>query len=413
MTCTARRIGDSYFLAWGQGIVFEFHHLKDHGDGLAAELSITQDGFLAHWGRLTLSSAIARSTAVKAASETRPGYPWRKLVDESCHQVQALHRQGVPASPLEPKAPEPGQWLVEGLVPTGETTIVFGDGGTGKSLFALAFAVCGLLGHPLGPWRVGPVTRVLYLDWESSRRDHETRLWGLLGPLEPLAAGTLLYRPMVRPVAEEAAELRAVVAQHAIDLIICDSLGPACGADPETAGAATAAMTALRSCAPATRLVVAHVSKSEADRQYGASRPFGSVYVANLARSVIEAKRNESLDEREFTLTLTHTKSNTGPKRGQTAVRWLWDDAGYISIVTGEPDSARAPLPKRILLQLREGAQTVHQLAEALGVGKDVVRVRLNDLQTVHKVVRLSDFKGGKAKENQWGLLDANRTPQP
>ncbi len=408
---TVRRIGDSYFVAWEQGIIFEFHHLKDHSDGLAGELSITQDGFLCHWGRLTLASSVARAAAAKAALEAKPGQPWRKMVDASCHEVVLAARQGQPATPLEARKPEPGRWLVDGLVPVGETSILFGDGGSGKSLFALAFALCGLTGTPLGFWHVGPVKRVLYLDWEASRSDHEERLWGLAGPMEPIPEGSILYRPMVRPVAEEASELRAMVAKHQVDLVICDSLGPACGAEPETAGAATAALNALRSCAPATRLVIAHVSKSEADRQQGHSRPFGSVYVYNLARSVIEARRADTTDDREFTLTLTHTKANNGPKRPQAAIRWVWDDEGYISIAKGEPDLARAPLTAQLKAALERGSMSVHQLHEATGAAEEQIRARLNDKRNANTFQRLSVHPGGKGKEVLWGLRDSRVHP--
>lgn len=410
---TLQKIGDSYFVGWGQGIVFEFHHLKDHSDGLSGELSITQEGFLAHWGRLSLASSIARGGAAKSALESKPGLPWRTMVDESCHRVVTATRLGAPVSPLEAKPPATDKWLVDGLVPVGDTTIVFGDGGSGKSLFALAFGVCALLGVPLGFWRVGPVQKILYLDWESSRSDHEERLWGLTGPLSPIPEGSILYRPMVRPAAEEASELRALVARHSVDLVICDSLGPACGAEPETAGAATAALNALRSCAPATRLVIAHVSKAEADRTQGHSRPFGSVYVYNLARSVIEAKRGDTTDEREFTLTLTHTKANKGPRRPQTALRWLFDPEGYITIRKGDPEMARAPIATRILAQLRSGAQTAQDIASELGVDDRAVRARLGELAKAHKVQNLTALPGGKGQKNLWGLLDVTARTEP
>ena len=397
-----QQLGDTYVVAWPTGITFEFKHLKDHSDGVMAELKVTAEGFLAYWGRLTLASSRGRAEAVKACAGAKGGLPWRKWIDEACLLVDQARAAGSPATPLEPKAPEPGRWLVDGLVPVGETTILFGDGGSGKSL---------LTGLPLGFWHVGPVRKVLYLDWESSRTDHEARLWGLLGPQTTIPEGAILYRPMTRSAAEEAPELRAAVAQHQVDLVICDSLGPACGAEPETAGAATAALTALRSCAPATRLVIAHVSKAEADRTQGHSRPFGSVYVYNLARSVIEARRGDTTEEREFTLTLTHTKSNTGPKRPQSAVRWLFDDEGYISIRKGDPDLARAPATAQIRAALRGGGLSVHQLHEETGLPKDQIRARLNDPRNANTFVRLSVHPGGKAKEPLWGLIDREHTP--
>jgi DNA-binding NarL/FixJ family response regulator len=218
--------------------------------------------------------------------------------------------------------------------------------------------------------------------------------------------GSILYRAMTRPLVDEAAEVRALVAKHQVDLVICDSLGPACGADPETAGAATGALTALRSLAPASRLVIAHVSKAEADRQYGTARPFGSVYVYNLARSVVEARRNDSPDQGEFTCTFTHTKSNTGPRQGQTAVRWVFSEEGYILARKGEPDMARAPLRMQIKDALRAGKKTVQELAEELHRSETEIRVRLNEMEKRTEVVRLTVHQGGRANKVPWGLAE-------
>src|SRR3989442_2622213 len=116
---------------------------------------------------------------------------------------------------------------------------------------------------------------------------------------------------MTRALADEAPQLRADVARHGVELVIVDSLAPACGAEPEGADAAIRAMNALRSFAGTTRLVIAHVSKLAADQPKGATRPYGSVFVRNLARSAWELRRSDEADE-ELVVAAYHRKRNEG-----------------------------------------------------------------------------------------------------
>ena len=105
--------------------------------------------------------------------------------------------------------------------------------------------------------------------------------------------------------------IRAEVARIKPVLVTADSLGPACGAEPESADAAIRTLNALRSITPA-KLVIAHVSKVMAD-QRGAARPFGSVFVQNLPRNVWELRKGEDEEtENILTVGLYHRKSNLG-----------------------------------------------------------------------------------------------------
>jgi hypothetical protein len=66
------------------------------------------------------------------------------------------------------KPPEPVDWLVEGLIAAPDITVLYGDGGTSKSLFQQALAVAVVQGHEnfLG-LKLGRKGRVLYIDEEN------------------------------------------------------------------------------------------------------------------------------------------------------------------------------------------------------------------------------------------------------
>lgn len=73
------------------------------------------------------------------------------------------------------KKPEPIRWIAEGLIPCGETTLLYGDGGTGKTLLAHQLAIClaagiAWLGLPVTPCRV--MCFFCEDSWEELERRH-------------------------------------------------------------------------------------------------------------------------------------------------------------------------------------------------------------------------------------------------
>lgn len=400
-------VGDSYYVTTDE-VVLEFAQLREHSDGMTAEVTITLTvSGHQHWGRVSLASAVSRSSYIKALG----AHDCKRLprdFDTACFAVVRRERQGQPPQPLVATPATAEQWLVQGIIPRGETSVVYGDGGAGKSLFALGLACAGLTGQPLGRslrWLVSPLTAVLYCDWESQRADHEARLWGLVrlhGTGEPITG--IYHKAMSRPLTDMISSIRRDVADVKADLVIIDSLGPASGAEPESPDAAVRTMNALRSLGSATRLVIAHVSKAQADQDKGA-RPFGSVFVQNLARSTIEARRDDTAEEGTMVVTYSHRKANRGGLLKPTALRYAFGDDGQINVIHAEPDLRSSGLPVRILDLLKGGAHTVPAMAEELGEEAATVRVTLNRLANRNTVVRLDEASGGgKGNKTLWGL---------
>lgn len=406
-TISFKKLGDSYFASLAD-LVLEFSQLREHSDGMTTDVSATDMlSGATHWARVTLASAVSRNTFIKSASEAGITQPKPGEFARACHMVVQAERKGDPAVELGAAPPAPDNWLVPGWIPRGETTILYGDGGVGKSLFCLAAAHAGLEGQRIGEagvWHVSRVSAVLYLDWESQQADHEARRWGLAKTTGREAPPGLYYKPMHRPLTELIGAVRADVARLKIELVIADSLAPASGAEPEGSDAAVRTMNALRSLSPATRLVTAHVSKMAADQTKGNVRPFGSVYVRNLARSTIFCSQEEQDSQDERVVTYTHTKSNNGALQKPTALRYLFDEAGHVVIQPFEADLSRAGLNSRILNALRAGALETGTLAEELEEPFGTVKKALQRLENRDKVVRITGTSGGRGQKQQWGL---------
>lgn len=400
--------GDEGVLTWAETEVeIRMIGAREHSEGVTAECAVRLRGVDVHWGRLNLASTSAREQLVKKLGLVEPGVAWREYLELACRRVADHVRTGEPLVALCP-APRPAAQrdLVAGVLPIGETSVLYGDGDAGKGWLALLMAVAVTTGTALPHLRpTRRVARVLYLDWESSRMDLEARLDGLCRGLRlTLPPGAILYRPMSRALADEAPRLRADVAREGVEFVIVDSFGPACGAEPESADATIRAMNALRSFEGTTRLVVAHVSKLAADQPKGATRPYGSVFVRNLARSAWEVRRADDVLD-DLVTAAYHRKHNAGRRSAAFALRFAFDAAAgtvavHSSPLGDTPDLlARAPLAARILAALTTGADTVEALAERLEAKLTSVRKTCERLAVKGLLVQVGD-----ARPYKWGL---------
>ena len=404
-----RAFGDVVVALWpGSKIVCEFTRFSEHRDSLSAELTVSNEAGPIHWSRLNLAATNGRRDVVRALEESHPMESWKGMLDRACQLVARHLRTGDPAVEmvLAPPGDAP-RWLVTDWIPLGEITVLYGTGGSAKSLLTLALALAGILGHTLGgPLSVGTLTRVLYLDWEANRQTHEARAWGLAHRIETPPAGALLYRRLRRPLIDVISEVRTEAERHQVDFVAMDSLGAACGPEPETAGAALGCLQALGSL-PGTKLVVAHVSKVSAEQ--ARSKPFGSVYVENTARSTIEIRRQDSDADNETSVTLRHDKHNDGPQAKPVALTFTFDPDGSISMSRAQPETSASSLASQILQALRTTDSTVSSLAEELDANPRSIKTALQRLEKRLTVRRLESVDGGKSKERLWTRIDANR----
>lgn len=412
-----RRDGDEFILTWPtHGIGIGVSHLRETASGISAELTVEHTiAGAVHWGALNLASTSAREALVVKLKRLSDGPPWSALLERVCRTVAEEYRKGVPIIALEPAPARETRELIEKMLPLGETAVLHGDGGSGKSLLALALALTATTGTTL-PGGLRPTQRVhvLYLDYESTAEEHRERLHALIAGLGVQYGGGIYYRPMVRALADEAALLRAEISRLGIGLVVVDSLAPACGPEPEGADAVIRTLNALRSFAPATRLATAHVSKAAADQRGGSTRPFGSVFVQNLARSVWEIRAAEDADEDTVAVGLYHRKANRGRRHPPFGLRFEFAD-GLIRLRAhdlGEHTDllARTSMSYRIRKALAGGSATVEELAEDLCASADSVGRTLRRLKAAGKVIPL-DPKGGRGHRARWGLAARGDAP--
>lgn len=382
-------VGDAVRFTWPALLVEAvLTNARDHALGLTAEVEIMLGGVSVHWAHLNLASTSGREGVVKKLLQVDRGLPWRPMLETLCRDGATAFRTGSPVLCLMPRLrPETERFLIPKLLVRRESNVVFADGGHGKSLLGLALGIVAT-GIPLpGLAPASEPVHVLYLDWESTKEEHEERLFKFLAGVGVTTAPPILYREMARPLIEEASAIRAVISEHRVGLVIVDSLAPASGREPEGADAAVGTLTALRSFSQTTRLALAHVSKASADQRTGPTRPFGSVFVQNLGRNVWEIRSAQEEDSDDLRMALFHRKVNSGRLVSHPGLRFCFD-ADSIRLtpldITREPELVtRAPLWQRLRAALGAGALTVPALARHLDVKEDTIKKALRRHQTI------------------------------
>ncbi len=322
-----------------------------------------------HSADFNCSSHTARKTLGKHLRERAEAseIDWIGLLDELCVRLLDTEEQGEPECALH-EIPIDRTALLEldaGGLPLlrRHPSIWFGDGGAAKSYLAL-YAGINL---------VQQGETVLYLDWEFSGEEHKMRMGRLIG--EDAKLDKLLYLRCDRPLSKEVTKLRNVISRRKVTFVICDSLGFAADATPESAEAATNYYRAFRELGKVGSLHLAHMVKPSADKDKKApdpDKPFGSVFWSNGARSIWFLKRDkEQSDRRVVPIGFFHKKANTGPLRPDFAMVARFIDGETMfqpTDITEFPELCKTlKVPARLIAALTEhGSMTREELADEL-----------------------------------------------
>lgn len=416
-----RRDGDAWLLTWSDlGLGFGIDHLRETSDGLHAELTVESVGGSAAKGRLAgplrlniLSARSQTEIVNKVVARANGSVPlktdgWEQMVSYACAVVSKQYREPSPIVNLaEVETASAVEYLLPGLAPLDETTVLYGDGESMKSLTALRIAFSVMTGSEL-PWGTRPtrICPVLYLDWETNPRTVAGRLRRIaLG--ESSGVPQLFYRQCLRSLADELPHVREEISKRKIGLVIVDSIGFAANGALVEDETARSSMNALRLMTPATRLVIAHVSAETARQTTGAARPFGSAFFWNGMRSGLELRRAEEGPTGDsIDLGMFHRKANDGEHHRPIGLRVTFDGRGGAiafdeADVNDVPDlAARTSLSSRLRSMLRKGQMDTSSLAAELDVTSDTISKTLKRMPDVVQ----TEAGGGKNKPAIWGL---------
>lgn len=377
----------------------------------------TVDGVL-HTANFNLSASGSRASLAKLLEARTPGlgFDWFDGLETLCQKTLSAETVGQPIIEVGTFEVERSalSYIVEPVIPAGVTTLLYGPGGSGKSVISLGIALSvatGLEVVPgLKPRDVGPV---LYLDWETDGYVVNERIRSIAtgSSFEPV---NILYRRCNRPLADDADELSHICATRGVKFILIDSAGMAMGAGGDYGDANESTIRlfdAIRHIGLST-LVVDHVSKQEmktADGKTKAALPYGSVYKVNLSRSAWELRNTTAEGDERLSLSLVHAKANDSRLREPIGLSVDWQPG---AIAFGTEIVREAPaLPtlktqsdmERIVALLHEEPLTPSAIATSLALtgGTEMARSLLSRAKARGLVEEL----GSHGREKVWASV--------
>ncbi len=366
-------------------IAVTLERFQEEKNGLKSEITIRDlktGQKLIPTSNFNLSSAVGRTQMCNRLIARTPdeSIPFELILDEVTDRSQTRWRTGDQVLDLFsiPTAERP-RFLLRPYIESDGVTLLYGDGGSMKSLLALAMGLSVASGVPLLGMQPTMACPVLYLDWEASPEDHAERarsLWkGADTTLDPPA--TLVhYQRQVASLHEGAPNAARVIQDLRAGLVIVDSIGMARGGSPEAADMTIQFFRAARSLGVPV-LAIDHISQ-EARKTGDLSSPFGSRFTHNLSRRSWAVEKEQEEGDTEATLFTTNYKHNNGNRAEKLAFHIAFHTSGT---------SIRDEHLDRVVIQPQEYADAVvetgslarmskkDQIASALQEAKEPIAV--------------------------------------
>jgi hypothetical protein len=371
-----------------------------------------------HWGSLILSSTANREKLASTLQKRTQGLgiDWDNILEIVCRRIALAQRTGeefVTAGDLpDEEEEEETAYIVKDFVPKLETATVFGDGGVGKSMLALALLLSVVTGDEIVPGYPPLETGAgLYLDFETSRKriDKRAKLLCRGVGIAPVAFG---YRRCSVPLVDQVEEVLRYIQSEGVKILVVDSVEMAMagtggeGGDPNDK--VIRLHSALRMLKTST-ILVDHISAAGKYQTGGAGKAIGGVFKSNLARMAYELRKAKDSSDGHLHIGLYNTKRNDdGLPFRPVGLRVEFDadarTATYHREGISDPDlAAGLSVTERIKLVLRNSPMEQKDLVQEVDATAGAVRTALS---------RGNGTAFTKLGDGRWALL-AEPASQP
>ena len=359
--------------------------------------------------RLNFTSGQAQDKTAKLMSELTQDSPleyrWNAVIRQLSSLVKRAYRRGTPPIRIEdiPDTPD----LVYRMFPIlteNEPTILFGDGGIGKSICAQFIGA--LIQTNMGTSRFKPAQgNVMYLDYETSERTARYRFKKLYRGLGSSKEMDVQYLKGEQALETDLERIGTFISEKNISLLIVDSAVYACVSAEESKYTRNF-FEALNGLG-VTSLVIAHKTHQNAnvkngEAKPGATKPFGSIFWWNSARAVWELRKSsedgESSNSARFGL--YNVKHNDTAEHPPIGLEVQFHEDRYT--VKHFPIEAVSDLAPKVSdrdqimhLLVNAGALTVHDIASELKLRLNTIDAICKQAVTSRQLIQLDDGRYG------------------
>jgi len=379
---------DGYRITWVPlGIEATAEWVEQKGRELTCELTVRStrpmsEGLLLAPAAFNLSAPQTRKNLARQLADRDGELDWDGMIEQLVIGVRERHRLGEPTIDMRSFKPSGAPiWHLHPFLVTSGPTVVFGDGGVGKTSIAIAIAASAASGSAILGLPKAPPQAALFLDYEGSAETFYARLAAVcVGagiPIPPVH-----YRREYASLTEAAPAIRREVERNAIGTVVIDSVGLACGGSPEAADVTLGFFRAVDSLrVPA--LLIDHITKNGGPEQ---TKAYGSVYKHNRPRLAWKVVGRQDADGKRI-VALTEHKHNDFKELPRLGYRisYITDHEDRpTSIEIGWADVKADPelgsLRDRIVAELARQPQTRSELADTTGAERHILASRVSEM---------------------------------
>ena len=317
--------GSGYEIEWAsQNVQMIVSMIKDgrFDDSVKAEVKVFHAGSGITRSSPTLTSESGKLDLTRKLNRRRKGtdyqIDWEACVEEMAGIIIDKHREGKPSVVIKDIPQEENlQWRVENIM-LEDINLIYGDGGSGKSLTACLIASLIDSGHMTSEHQlVVEPGRVYFLDWETSPHEIRNRINSIHKGHGINSESNVVYRQCQRPFLEDYDIIMDEISERQIDVVIIDSMGMSVGGDLEGSTDINAFFRGLRKLGKPV-LLISHKNKS--------GQIFGSQYTYNNSRMIWELIRSETSMDDDVDIVMFHRKGNNVPQQSEMAWRIIFDE---------------------------------------------------------------------------------------